>query len=73
MIRILDTDVISALRRPDRAPAVARWLEREDEDSLYLSAITIGEVARRIELQRSRNTADFAPTGVRLENPFDPA
>lgn len=137
MIRILDTDVISALRRPDRAPAVVRWLGRQDEDSLCLSAITIGEIARGIELQRprnpafaddlgagldrtlrlfadrilpfdaeearvwgglsarlghagadlqiaatalvrdavvvTRNTADFAPTGVRLENPFDPA
>ena len=67
MIRILDTDVISALRRPDRAPAVVRWLGRQDEDSLCLSAITIGEIARGIELQRPRNPAFAGDLGAWLD------
>ena len=131
---ILDTNVISAVRRPERAPQVARWLANKPEGALYLSAITIGEIERGICQQQrldpgfaadlrawldrtmlifadrilpftgedariwgrlsqqighsgadlmiaasalardavvvTGNTADFAPTGVRMENPF---
>ncbi len=131
---ILDTNVLSALRRPERAPQVAEWLAAQPEDQLFLSVITIGEIARGISRQEqqnptfaadlqawldrtvmlfsdrllpfgaaeariwgalsaqlghagadlliaatalhhdatvvTRNVADFAPTGVRLENPF---
>lgn len=56
---ILDTNVLSALRRPDRAPKVARWLTQQPESDLYLSAITIGEIERGIAQQQSRNP-DFA-------------
>ncbi len=52
---ILDTDVISALRRPERAPKAAAWLRGRAENSLYLSAITIGEIARGIGLQQRRD------------------
>ncbi|MCV2866386.1 type II toxin-antitoxin system VapC family toxin [Defluviimonas sp. WL0075] len=131
---ILDTNVISAVRRPDRAPQVAAWLKGRAEQDLFLSVITLGEIERGIAAQERRdpgfaadlrawldrtmlifsdrilgfeaedariwgrlshqlghpgadlmiaatalrhgatvvtgNGADFAPTGVRLENPF---
>lgn len=131
---ILDTNVISAIRRPDRAPKVAAWLQGRAEQDLYLSVITLGEIERGIAGQEKRdpgfaadlrtwldrtmlifadrlldfgaedariwgrlsqeighpgadlmiaatalrhgatvvtgNTADFAPTGVALEDPF---
>ena len=131
---LLDTNVISAVRRPDRAPQVARWLRGKAEADLFLSVITLGEIERGIRQQETRdpgfardlrawldrtvlvfadrllgfhaeeariwgrlsaeighpgadlmiaatalrhgatvvtgNTADFAPTGVALENPF---
>ena len=131
---VIDTNVISALRRPERAPQVAAWLRGKTEGELYLSAITIGEIERGIRRQEKRypqfasdlrawldrtvqifadrilpfgaeeariwgrlsheighdgadlmiaatalrhgatvvtgNVVDFAPTGVRLENPF---
>ncbi|WP_299820456.1 type II toxin-antitoxin system VapC family toxin [uncultured Jannaschia sp.] len=56
---LLDTDVLSLLRRPDRNPAVARWLDGVADRDLWLSAVTIGEIARGIALQRPRD-ADFA-------------
>ena len=55
MILLLDTNAISALRRPERAPQVAAWLRGQSEDQLFLSAITLGEIERGIRLQAARN------------------
>lgn len=52
---ILDTNVISAIRRPDRAPQVAVWLNGKPEADLFLSVITLGEIERGIRAQESRN------------------
>ena len=56
---VIDTNVLSALRRPERAPQVAAWLRGKPEDSLFLSAITLGEIERGIQLQERRDP-DFA-------------
>lgn len=52
---LLDTDVFSALRRPERHPRVAAWLMAQDERGLFVSAVTIGEIARRVALKAQRN------------------
>lgn len=131
---LLDTNVISAVRRPERAPQVAAWLRGKAEGDLFLSVVTLGEIERGIARQDRQdkvfardlrrwldrtvllfedrllpfeaedariwgqlsarighggadlmiaatalrygavvvtgNTGDFAPTGVRVENPF---
>ena len=54
---LLDTDVLSALRRRERDPAVARWLESQRTSDLYLSVVTVGEVERGIVRQRRRDPA----------------
>jgi hypothetical protein len=54
---LLDTNVLSALRRPDRAPQVARWLADKPDGSLFLSVITVGEIERGIALQSPRDPA----------------
>jgi len=54
---ILDTNVISAVRRPDRAPQVAAWLRGKAEQDLFLSVITLGEVERGIRQQETRDPA----------------
>jgi toxin FitB len=54
---ILDTNVISAVRRPDRAPQVAAWLRGKAEQDLYLSVITLGEIERGIRQQEGRDPA----------------
>ena len=55
MIYILDTNVISAVRRPDRAPQVAAWLQGKAEQDLYLSVVTLGEIERGIRQQERKN------------------
>lgn len=52
---LLDTNVISAVRRPDRAPQVAAWLRAKPEADLFLSVITLGEIERGIRAQERQN------------------
>jgi len=59
LIHILDTNVISAARRRERAPGIIAWLLSQPEDELFLSVITLGEIKRGIRLQEKRNP-DFA-------------
>jgi toxin FitB len=49
MTFLLDTCVISELVASQSNPAVVRWVDSVDEDKLFLSAITIGELNRGIE------------------------
>lgn len=55
MICLLDTNVLSALRRPERTPHVLRWLADKADDSLFLSVITLGEIERGIAQQTQRD------------------
>ena len=54
---LLDTNVISAVRRPDRAPQVAAWLRGKPESVLFLSVITLGEIERGIRAQERQSPA----------------
>jgi toxin FitB len=45
---LLDTNVLSELIKPRPEPAVIQWIERTDEDLLYLSVLTIGEIRKGI-------------------------
>lgn len=54
---ILDTNVVSAVRRPDRAPQVAVWLRSKAEHELFLSVVTLGEIERGIRQQETRDLA----------------
>jgi predicted nucleic acid-binding protein len=52
----LDTHVISEIRKGDRAnPGVRRWMADAQKDDAFLSALTIGEIRRGIELKRRRD------------------
>ena len=58
---LLDTNVVSELRRKRPEPRVLHWFERVDDQQLYLSVLTIGEIRRGIErltdpMQRSQLT-----------------
>lgn len=54
---LLDTNVVSALRRPDRHPQVSQWLATQQSSELFLSALTIGEIRRGITQQERRDSA----------------
>ncbi len=52
---VIDTNVLSAVRRAARVPQVTAWLQDKPENSLFLSAVTIGEIERGIHLQERRD------------------
>jgi predicted nucleic acid-binding protein len=53
---LLDTNVISELRKGDRAnPSVVAWFGGLADEEVYLSVLTIGEVRRGIESVRRRD------------------
>ncbi len=52
---LLDTDVLSALRRRERHPEAARWLEAQQTADLYLGVVTVGEVERGIAREQVRD------------------
>jgi hypothetical protein len=41
---VLDTSVISELTRPRPAPQVIDWLDNQDADQVFITAVTIGEL-----------------------------
>lgn len=52
---LVDTDVLSALRRGERHPGAARWLQAQRTSDLFLSVVTIGEIERGIEQRQGRD------------------
>jgi predicted nucleic acid-binding protein len=54
---LLDTNVISELRRPRPHGAVVAWLESVSDNELHLSAVTLGEIQAGIELTREQDPA----------------
>lgn len=52
---LLDTNVVSELRKPRPHGAVVAWLRSVDEASLHLSTVTLGEIQAGIELTREQD------------------
>jgi toxin FitB len=52
---LLDTVVLSELRKRRRNPGVAGWFERQRAADLFISVISIGEIERGIARQRTTN------------------
>lgn len=54
---LLDTNVVSELRRAKPHGAVTAWLASVADDDLHISAVTLGEIQAGIELARDQDTA----------------
>lgn len=52
---LLDTNVVSELRKPRPHGAVLAWLQSVADPNLYLSAVTLGEIQAGIELTREQD------------------
>ena len=52
---LLDTNVVSELRKPRPHGAVLAWLNAVDDAHLYVSAVTLGEIQAGIELTREQD------------------
>jgi toxin FitB len=55
---LLDTNIVSELVRPRPDPRVAQWLDSTDEELLFLSVLTLGEIRKGITTltDRARKT-----------------
>ncbi|MFT4241586.1 MAG: type II toxin-antitoxin system VapC family toxin [Acidovorax sp.] len=54
---LLDTNIVSELRKPRPHGAVVAWLESVDDAQLHLSAVTLGEIQAGIELTREQDAS----------------
>lgn len=57
---LLDTNVISELRKPRPHGAVVAWLSDQEDEQLFLSAVTMGELQAGIERARRQDPAKAA-------------
>ena len=64
---LLDTNVVSELRKPRPHGAVVAWLQSVDDAALYLSAVTLGEIQAGVELTREQDPAKAAEIEAWLE------
>lgn len=54
---LLDTNIVSELRRPKPHKAVLKWIADVPVDQLFLSAVTVGEIQAGIEITREQDAA----------------
>ena len=57
---LLDTNVVSELRKPRPHGAVVAWLQSTTDADLRLSAVTLGEIQAGIELTREQDATKAA-------------
>lgn len=54
---LLDTCIVSELRKPACNPGVLAWMAGVQADEVFLSVLTVGEIRRGIELHRRKSPA----------------
>ena len=52
---LLDTNIVSELRTPKPRGGVVAWISAQDASALYLSAMTIAELQRGVEMTREQD------------------
>lgn len=57
---LLDTNVVSELRKPKPHGAVVAWLQTIDDPQLHVAAVTVGEIQAGIEITREQDSAKAA-------------
>jgi toxin FitB len=57
---LLDTSVVSELRKPRPTPSVRSWVDSAAGDSTYLSVLVMGEVRQGVERLRPRDPEQAA-------------
>lgn len=53
MSYLIDTNVLSELRKKTATPAVVEWFKSINPESLYISVLTLGEIKKGIEQAES--------------------
>jgi toxin FitB len=57
---LLDTNIVSELRKPRPHGGVVAWLNQQDDEQLLLSAVTMGELQAGIERIRRQDSVKAA-------------
>lgn len=57
---LLDTNIVSELRKPRPHGAVVAWLEARTDAELAISAVTLGEIQAGIEITRAQDARKAA-------------
>lgn len=57
---LLDTNVVSELRKPRPHGAVVAWVSEVPDDRLHISAVTLGELQAGVEITREQDPAKAA-------------
>ncbi len=61
MTYLIDTNIISEVRKGDRCDAnVAKWYASIADDDLFLSTLVLGEIRKGVELARRRDSGKAA-------------
>jgi toxin FitB len=57
---LLDTNIVSELRKPRPHGGVVAWLQATKDAELHLSAVTLGEIQAGVELTRDQDASKAA-------------
>jgi predicted nucleic acid-binding protein len=57
---LLDTNIVSELRKPRPHGGVVAWLHATEDAELHLSAMTLGEIQAGVELTRDQDASKAA-------------
>ena len=57
---LLDTNIISELRKPRPHGEVVAWLQATEDSELHLSSMTLGEIQAGVELTRDQDSSKAA-------------
>ena len=68
---LLDTNVVSELRRPRPHQSVLNWIQGIPADQLHLSSVTIGEIQAGIEVTREQDPDKAEEIETWLERVID--
>ncbi len=64
---LLDTNIVSELRRKKPHGAVLAWLQSVDDKDLYLSSVTLAEIQAGIEITREQDAERAAELEIWLD------
>jgi predicted nucleic acid-binding protein len=59
-VYLLDTNIVSELRKPRPHRKVIAWLQGVDDPDLHLSAVTLAEIQAGIEVTRTQDRSKAA-------------
>ena len=64
---LLDTVLLSELRKAKPSRKVVRWVQAQKADTLFISVVSIGEIERGIEMARKSDAAFASELELWLE------